>query len=186
EESFVDGEGPLYQLPNGMRIAQQNKHETDFFYRQIFVEQSNLKYGMTLPDDACVFDVGANIGLFTLYVHQQCHNAAIYSFEPSPRIFNLLRQNTGRYGVNAHLFECGLSSENKVVPFTFYPEESCMSGFYADNEYEQATLKSIMVGQFTSEAGTLVPQANELEELVHERTRSESFSCQLRTLSEIV
>ena len=73
-----------YCLPNNMAVAQQNRHETDFFYQQIFVDQTNFKHGISLDDGACVFDVGANIGFFTLFVQQIWKNVRVYAFEPIP------------------------------------------------------------------------------------------------------
>src|SRR5204862_5688706 len=86
-----------YRLPNNMAVVQQNKHETDFFYQQIFVDQTNFKHGITLHDGACVFDVGANIGFFTLFVQQLWQNVRVYAFEPIPAIFDTLRINTSLY-----------------------------------------------------------------------------------------
>jgi amino acid adenylation domain-containing protein len=58
---------PRYRLPNGTAVAQLNKNETDYLYQEIFERQAYLRHGITLHDDDCIFDVGANIGLFTLF-----------------------------------------------------------------------------------------------------------------------
>lgn len=59
------------------------KAENDYFYKDIFENQVYLKYGITLNNGNCIFDVGSHIGLFTLFVNQQCKNATIYAFEPA-------------------------------------------------------------------------------------------------------
>ena len=82
-----------YQLPNGMGIVQLNEHETDFFYQQIFADQTNFRHGITLKKGDCVFDVGANIGLFTLFAQQVCPNVKVFAFEPIPEIFKALEIN---------------------------------------------------------------------------------------------
>ena len=43
--------------------------------------------------DDCVFDVGANIGFFTLTMATANENVEVYAFEPLPSTFNRLRQN---------------------------------------------------------------------------------------------
>jgi hypothetical protein len=40
-----------------------------------------------------VVDIGANIGIFTLYARQQWHDARIVAFEPAPENFALLQEN---------------------------------------------------------------------------------------------
>src|SRR6266849_5953366 len=87
-----------YRLPNGMAIAQQNQHETEFFYQQIFVDQTNFRHGITLCDDDCVFDVGANIGMFSLFAQQIGKNVTVFAFEPILQIFEALDVNATLYG----------------------------------------------------------------------------------------
>ena len=58
---------PSYQLPNGMRIAHINAYETEYLYREIFRGQGYFAHGITMGEQPCVFDVGANIGLFTFW-----------------------------------------------------------------------------------------------------------------------
>src|SRR4029079_3076700 len=78
-----DGEWPRtrrYDLPNGMPVSHQNPGETDFLYQEIFEQRCYLRHGITLPDAACVFDVGAHIGLFTLFVRQESPRATVHAF----------------------------------------------------------------------------------------------------------
>ncbi|MGH9568817.1 MAG: amino acid adenylation domain-containing protein, partial [Candidatus Angelobacter sp.] len=82
-----------YSLANGMRIAHQNKNETDYLYQEIFESQTYLRHGIELPENACIFDVGANIGMFMLFAGERCPSAKIYAFEPIPEVFAILQQN---------------------------------------------------------------------------------------------
>ena len=107
-----------------MAILHKNKNETDFMYKEIFEEQTYWKHGITLNEGDCIFDVGANIGLFTLFVGHMCKNAVIYAFEPIPPVFDVLRINTALYGLNVKLFDCGLSNVTKRRAFTYYPHIS--------------------------------------------------------------
>jgi len=60
-------------------------------------------------DDIC-FDVGANIGYYTL-LFSSCH-ATCYSFEPHPRTFEMLRRNVAlNKNLNANLYQSGISSD---------------------------------------------------------------------------
>ncbi|MCA1607041.1 MAG: FkbM family methyltransferase, partial [Acidobacteria bacterium] len=170
-----------YELPNGMAIIHKNKNETDFMYREIFEDQVYLRHGITLDEGSCIFDVGANIGLFSLFVGQMCENAVIYAFEPIPPIFEILRLNMALYGLNGKLFEYGLASETESDTFTYYPHVSVISGRFADAAQERAVVKSFLRNQPQEGASEAL-----LDEMVRERLTSEHIVCQFRTLSEVM
>ena len=122
----------LYELPNGMVIAYLNQSETDFMYQEIFERRSYLKHGISLNEGDCIFDVGANIGLFTLQVGQIYNNAKIYAFEPMPPVSEILRLNTSLYKIDADVCDYGLGSETGLASFTFYPYVSILSGLFSE------------------------------------------------------
>ncbi len=177
---------PRYELPNGMVITYLNKNETDFGYKEIFEEQDYLRHGITLDEGACIFDVGANIGLFTLFVSQICKDAVIYAFEPIPPVFEILRINAALYGLNVKLFEYGLSSETKSDTFTYYPHVSIISGRFADFTDEREVVKSFLLSQQQADTSERALSSKEIDELLAERLRSEQVTCQLRTISEVI
>ena len=171
-----------HTLSNGMIVCQQNTSETEIVDQEIFVERSYLKFGITLPPAACVFDVGANIGLFTLFIRQLCPDATIYAFEPIPPLFQKLAINSSLLPGETHLFECGLSHRAERATFTWYPHNSVTSGRFADAAEDRATVKSVLRSQ--SRKNDLDEVA--LEGLVRDRLSSEEFICPLRTLSEVI
>ncbi len=181
------------KLPNNMEIAYQSKVEAEYFYKDIFEKQIYLRHGITLKDGDCVFDVGGNIGLFTLFVHQQQKNITVYTFEPAPDLFEMIRFNTSRNGFNAKLFNCGLSNQTKTATFTFYPKSSGMSSFYADVKEEKEVLRAIMLNQINQRRQGLSGMEqvmqyadNVLDDLLEDWFESETYICQLRTLSDVI
>lgn len=175
-----------YKLPNNLEIVYQTKAEADYFYEDIFQNRVYLKHGITLRDRAIIFDVGANIGMFSLFAAQNCNNLTIYCFEPAPPLFEILRLNTTFYEVNAKLFNFGISNETKTATFTFYPNSSGMSSFYADKEEEKEVLKAIMVNQLEQGMAGMEQVMEHADELLEERFKAQPFTCQLRTLSEAI
>jgi len=173
-------------LPNGMEVAYQSKAELTYFYKDIFEKQVYLRHGVSLHEGECVFDVGANIGLFTLYAHRRVNHLKIYAFEPAPPLFKILSSNTALHKVNARLFNCGISSEPKIASFTFYPQSSGMSSFYADKQEEKEALRAIMRNQLEAGMEGMEDVMRHAEDLLEERFKSEIFDCQLRPLSEII
>ena len=179
-----------YRLPNNMAVVQQNKHETDFFYRQIFIDQTNFRHGIVLDDGACVFDVGANIGFFTLFVQQIRQSVRVFAFEPIPAIFETLKINTSLYGSRqgneSKLFQCGLAEAAGEVEFTFYPNSTSQSGRYGDETDEREVLRSIIANVKPESSNASEQTDRYLDELVESRVSGEKVICQLRTLSDVI
>ncbi|AOY83566.1 MULTISPECIES: FkbM family methyltransferase [Moorena] len=104
-----------YQLPNNLVIVHENEQETEELYQEIFEKQTYIKHGITIHDGDCIFDIGANIGMFTLFAQQICKNARLFSFEALPDVFELLQINASLYGSNAKVFNFGLSKHSKTI-----------------------------------------------------------------------
>lgn len=175
-----------FRLPNGLAVAHQSEAETRHFYADIFTHRGYLRHGLRLADGACIFDVGANIGLFTLFAHLECRRARIFSFEPAPVLFAHLAANVERHEIDAQLFNCGLALESGEAQFTFYPRSSGMSSLHADELEEKSVLAEIMRNQKelnTHDMGQIMEHSDELLDL---RFEKQVFTCQLRTLSEVI
>ena len=172
-----------YRLPNGMAIAHLNPYETDFFYGQIFVDQTNFRNGVELHDGDIVVDVGANIGLFSVFAASAASNVEVYAFEPVPAIFEALEANASLYGNGrVRTFRCGVSSQAAEGRMTFYPHSSVQSTFYPNTTEDRETLRSILSNP--REAGNLLT-SSDIENIVAERIQSESVHCEVKTLSQI-
>lgn len=177
---------PHYELPNKMEIAYQSRVELGHFYEDIFEKQIYLQHGITLNDGDCVFDVGANIGLFTLFVSTHYRDLAVYSFEPAPPLFEILCANASQYAPVARLFNLGLSNEPRDATFTFYPNSSGMSSFYGDEKEEKDVLLAIMQNQLDHGVEGMEGVMKHVDDLLAERLKSQSFTCHLQTLSNIL
>jgi FkbM family methyltransferase len=49
--------------------------------------------GFAINDGDTVFDIGANVGIFSIFAATQAKNVKVYSFEPLPDNFKLLKEN---------------------------------------------------------------------------------------------
>ena len=114
-------------LPDGLSVFSLNADETRFVHREVFGDRCYLQHGIELNDGDCVFDVGANIGLSSLFFHRERKGIRIYAIEPSPAAFECLKANIELHGVDARVFECGLSRESGTAEFTFYPANTVCS-----------------------------------------------------------
>ncbi|HEY0602462.1 MAG TPA: amino acid adenylation domain-containing protein [Herpetosiphonaceae bacterium] len=176
----------VYELPNTMIVAQVNKNETEFLYNEIFAEQAYLRHGITLDANACVFDVGANVGIFSLFVGRHSPNATIYAFEPIPPVFEVLRTNAQLYDFKIVPLPYGLADSVKDATFTYYAHASTMSGRYVDADEERAVIRSLLLTQEQERGDGARLDAALLDEVIAERLTSERFTCRLTTISEMI
>ncbi|MDY6838549.1 MAG: amino acid adenylation domain-containing protein [Thermodesulfobacteriota bacterium] len=182
---MIEGNRP-YRFSNNMAVMQLNKHETDYTYGAIFERLTYMRHGITIHDGDCIFDVGANIGLFSLFVHQWCKKPRIFAFEPNPVVFELLKANASLYGLDVRLFQCGLSDQSKRAPFTFFPGSSIQSGLYADGESEKAVVKALMTNQQKAGISGMDETIEQADDILNKRFSPETFTVPLRTLSSVI
>ncbi|HEX2327661.1 MAG TPA: amino acid adenylation domain-containing protein [Candidatus Angelobacter sp.] len=172
-------------LANGLAVFHQNQTETEFTYDEIFAEDVYLKNGITLRDGDCVFDVGANIGLFSIFVGQRCPNATIYAFEPIPQVCDSLRLNSSLHGLRGRIYECGLAEKSGEETFLFYPHNTIISSSSTSREEARRIVKSYILNRHEPvedphDSGVLI------DELLESRLQGEEFSCPVRTLSDVI
>ncbi|WP_444948080.1 amino acid adenylation domain-containing protein [Micromonospora ureilytica] len=170
------------------RIAGVNPHETRYLYDEIFVQQVYLRDGIELRPGATVLDVGANIGMFSLFVHAVCPDATIHAFEPVPSVADLLRRNVAEFGVPATVHAIGLSQTAGEVSFTYYPGYSMMSGHaaYADPDAEVAVIKRFLANERDAGADARDVLLDRVDELLAERFAGRGLTVPVRPLSDVL
>ncbi|MEN9897976.1 MAG: hypothetical protein RLZZ66_1625 [Pseudomonadota bacterium] len=78
-----------------------------------------------IPKNCVVFDIGANMGWYSLLIDREVSGCQIHAFEPIPKTYSFLVKNielNQAVSVITHPF--GLSNECKDLIFYFYPEGS--------------------------------------------------------------
>lgn len=176
----------LYKLPNGFEIFQINKIETNFLYKEIFVEENYLKNGIQINEGAVVFDVGANIGLFSLFIASKCKEFTIYAFEPLPPTYEILKLNTERYGEKIRVINSGLSDQCGETQFVFYPGMSVFSGQFADAEEDSDLLRNIMLNQYKDKITDEKLLNKMVGHFMENRFAKEVYRCKIDTISHII
>ena len=72
-----------------------------------------------------IFDIGANIGWYSLMLAKLLPSLQIYAFEPIPTKYSYLIKNIGINHVsNVHAYNFGFSDKKMKIPFYYYPEGS--------------------------------------------------------------
>jgi FkbM family methyltransferase len=179
---------PVFIAPDGLEFLQHDPTQTPFVYKEIFEDQVYLRHGIALADGACVVDVGANIGLFSMLCQLRFKDVRTYSFEPSLPVFTILAANMARFGDRAHVYQYGLSDRARTETFTFYPRCSLLSGFYTDLENDSNVLRAGIRAQWRDRYPDLPdPEDRHLEMMVESALGTkQEIPCQLRPLSDVI
>lgn len=78
-----------------------------------------------IEDNFIVFDIGANIGWYSIGIAKYRKNVKVYSFEPIPKTYDNLKSNVKLNDLhNIEIFNYGFYNEDKNLTFYYYPEGS--------------------------------------------------------------
>jgi FkbM family methyltransferase len=113
-------------LPDGRQICCVNAYEVGFGWHEV-VSEDLSQNGLNLPTDCICFDVGANIGLFSLRLLDLCPGAQILAFEPMPAAFEALQANFTGLGGRAEAVKLALGARQGTAEFAHYPALSALS-----------------------------------------------------------
>jgi len=107
-----------------------------FIHREIFTRD---EYARVLPRaaPARVFDIGGNLGLYTLYLNERFDDLEVHVFEPSGSLFASLTHNIRRNTKPSNtvvLNQLGLSNKAENIALNYFPHASGLSTFLPDLE----------------------------------------------------
>lgn len=117
-----------------------NQINQDRFYDPLFHEKDNLT----------ILDIGGNIGLFSLYIHDRAK--IVYSIEPTPSHFEKLKHLTQDYK-NIKPLNIALHNKREMIQFYTCNNNSTMNSTvnrYSDSqtiEVQGKTLEDILVDE---------------------------------------
>lgn len=162
------------KLPNELIVANINPSETVSLYQEIFIDQPYLKNGLHVNNESVVFDVGANIGLFSIYLGLTYPNVSIYAFEPFENICDCIEKNKSIYSLNLTVKRIGLSDKPGIRKFSYYKNVTSMSSYNHD-EKEHASLVRSAINHNSTEA---------INTIVKEKLNHEYIDCHVETISQ--
>lgn len=185
-----------FHLPNGLSVCGLSKADTVMIYKDIFEDDCYRQHRVTIQDGDSIVDVGANTGLFLLFLNQICKKAQVCAFEPVPAIFEVLKRNAETHNkLDLQLFNVGLSDKAGKATFTYYPRMSNASTMYPDDS-EEAIVRgqNYVLERFRTLPRPLVVLLRSLpgrgrrfaERVRRFYLKKQEVTCELRTLSEVL
>ena len=142
-------------LGNSVNIKTNNATITNHFnepksYADFIINQMNIGniYEKYLNGtDLVIFDIGANIGLFSLHCSDRAR--IIYSFEPTPHHFEILKELTIDFQ-NIKPINIAISDSDSYIPFYLSDDNTTMNSIV--NKYnKQITVKGQSILSFVLE-----------------------------------
>jgi FkbM family methyltransferase len=184
-------------LAGGMVVSCLQKHEVPILNLEV---QGYFDKHLELRPGDTVFDVGANIGLFSLAVYERCQqDVRLYAFEPVKAIFDVLRANLARHGTGDQLriFQLGLSSHSEDTTFVYYPGAPNLSSAYPVDSDDVSIMREAVLNNIMHLAEAplavrclrLVPSALRARVVQYALKRALSpkqVVCRMQTLSRFV
>lgn len=147
-------------LPDGRRVRCVSKRDVAFLYREIFQEKCYLKHGVDLRPGDTVFDVGANIGLFTLFAAERCGpDGKVYAFEPLPETFAALKHNVDALCSDDRMgtvvsSQVGVSDGSQTeAEFTYYASAAGWSSMEPDEGEVREAMSQYLDNALVSSSG---------------------------------
>jgi FkbM family methyltransferase len=95
-------------------IVRKNWRRGQFYERKILI---NIRE-RTSNHDGCFIDIGANVGNHTVFFANFCNVKRLFSIEPHPSIFEVLKFNCDRHipdSCKITLFNCAASNQKRII-----------------------------------------------------------------------
>jgi FkbM family methyltransferase len=139
----------LLTFHDGFRCyTHSNEQEVMLIYNEIFVKHEYLGVDIVLDGCRCVFDVGANIGLFTLFAKLANPDLIVHAFEPIKPTYDVLVKNIELHGLtNVYAHNHALGNEDgSARAITFYPNLAGNSTAHPESKQEQKRVLTELIG----------------------------------------
>ena len=185
------------ELPNGWRLHYRHELDRKILAREFAADDIYEHEFIQLTNGACIFDVGANLGSFCLWLAERLDSATVFCFEPLPESFELLALNVDHLlGIDVRLENCGLSDRDGTTTFLLQAGLSVSASMIDD----QSARKKAGDRQFVAEEirslhpwlrSVMTPTVERLgwpvlEGIRRLYSRRQKIECQLATVSQMI
>ena len=134
----------VINLRNNLKCKIRIKSTDLQAFANVWLNKEYEEIGFFIESDESVIDIGAHVGLFTVYASQFCKNGKIISCEPIKENFELLKENVSMNNLsNIILYNNAITDKNDKVK-VYLNNDSAANSIYGDGEYyEEITTLSL-------------------------------------------
>jgi len=185
------------KLKNGWEMYHQSDLDIKILSREFGEDNIYDRHGIALNDGDCVFDIGANIGSFLLYIGSELQSAKVFCFEPIPETFAVLEKNASLVShLDINLHNLGVADSSRTTEFTIFDATSVSSTMYEDSSAERRRNDRKFIAEELKSRNVFWKVAFDwsprvvwlpfLEAVRRFHSGKSTVECQLRSLSEII
>ena len=141
ESKLLQPKRIMYKLRNGIWI-QARPHTMDkAILKDIWIRRVYNPEGFGIQETDTVLDVGAHIGIFTLFAARAARKGKVYALEPAPENFRLARLNMELNGANNVIgSNVAMSNETGKKEFFLSGQNSGGHSFHPLEPHQTQTL----------------------------------------------
>lgn len=134
----------IINLRNNLKCKIRIKSTDLQAFANVWLNKEYEEIGFFIESDETVIDIGAHIGLFTVYASQFCKNGKIISCEPIKENFELLKENVNINNLsNIILYNNAITDKNDKVK-VYLNNDSAANSIYGNGEnYEEISTLSL-------------------------------------------
>ncbi|MEV7071810.1 FkbM family methyltransferase [Streptomyces sp. NPDC091972] len=152
------------QLPDGPAVWCTNGPAAVAMWREMLPPGAYHRAAGRLRPGDTVVDIGANIGLMSVYCSRVRPGVRVLAAEPVPALHACLERNLAEHAADGWRTECAAVSDRPgLLRFTYYPEAPGNSGLHADPDADDEITLT-----FLRNSGVDPEDAAELVEGLHE------------------
>lgn len=137
----------IFETRSGLKIKIRTNSTDIMAFTHVWLIKEYSGPGFDLHESDTVMDIGAHIGLFTLFASQFCKNGKIYCFEPVKENYDILVSNINlNHLSNVSAFNIAVTDKTSPVRIFLNQDESGHSMFEQNStpiETQSTTLKNI-------------------------------------------
>ena len=135
----------ILKLKNGLKLKLRTNSTDIYAFTNVWLIEEYRKEGFAIKSADNIIDVGAHIGLFTVYASQFCKNGKIFSYEPVKENFELLKENISLNVLNnVYIFNNAVSDDTGLIKiYLNEKDQAAHSSYHKSEKYIEANAVSI-------------------------------------------
>ena len=139
----------ITNLPDGTKIELVDYYSSFFEYYKFCEMETKEWFLKNIQSDWCIFDIGANIGYYTILFAKLAYKGIVYAFEPTETI-SKLKNNIAYYKLtNVKIFDYAFSNKSGVYKDKIFkiwgekPEEKFYTWITIDDFVEEYNITKL-------------------------------------------